>query len=183
MRSEVGLEPTGRPAKSTSSIIDKLRRESIRLTQMQDIAGCRLVAPDLIAQELIAHRLGHLFEKSSVVDRRLRPSHGYRAVHVIASVRGRPVEVQLRTELQHMWAELSEKLSDVFDPSIKYGGGPPDLRVWLLEFSGGIGRFENLARGRSPSKIQAMKRQLREVIEQLLAQLSKLKESRRDIPD
>ena len=42
IREEVGLEPTGRPAKSTKSIIDKLRRESLRLSQMQDIAGCRV---------------------------------------------------------------------------------------------------------------------------------------------
>jgi hypothetical protein len=26
-----------------------------------------------------------------------------------------------------VWAELSEKLSDVVDPSIKYGGGPTEL--------------------------------------------------------
>jgi len=31
---ELGLEPTGRPAKSTTSIYEKLRRESIRLSQM-----------------------------------------------------------------------------------------------------------------------------------------------------
>ena len=39
---QLHLQPTGRPAKSTSSISDKLKRESIRLTQIQDIAGCRL---------------------------------------------------------------------------------------------------------------------------------------------
>jgi putative GTP pyrophosphokinase len=33
------LEPTGRPAKSTDSLVEKLRRESIRLVQVQDIAG------------------------------------------------------------------------------------------------------------------------------------------------
>jgi putative GTP pyrophosphokinase len=43
IRKELSLEPTGRPAKSTTSIADKLRRESIRLTQIQDIAGCRLI--------------------------------------------------------------------------------------------------------------------------------------------
>jgi len=47
IRNEVTLEPTGRPAKSTSSISDKLRREHIRLTQIQDIAGCRLVVTDI----------------------------------------------------------------------------------------------------------------------------------------
>jgi putative GTP pyrophosphokinase len=41
---QLGLQPTGRPAKSTTSISDKLSRESIRLTQIQDIAGCRLIA-------------------------------------------------------------------------------------------------------------------------------------------
>ncbi|MDE2181227.1 MAG: hypothetical protein KGJ40_10350, partial [candidate division NC10 bacterium] len=41
LRDELHLEPTGRPAKSTSSLIEKLRRESIRLSQVQDIAGCR----------------------------------------------------------------------------------------------------------------------------------------------
>jgi putative GTP pyrophosphokinase len=39
LRNSLKLEPTGRPEKSTSSIADKLRRESLRLRQMQDIAG------------------------------------------------------------------------------------------------------------------------------------------------
>ena len=29
----------------------------------------------------------------------------------------------MRTELQHLWAELSEKLSDLIDPALKYGKG------------------------------------------------------------
>src|SRR3954451_14764163 len=39
----LGVPITGRPAKSTASIIEKLNRESIRLSQIQDIAGCRVV--------------------------------------------------------------------------------------------------------------------------------------------
>ena len=35
--------------------------------------------------------------------------------------------------LQHLWAEFSEKLSDVIDPSIKYGGGDDDIQAELLE--------------------------------------------------
>ena len=42
IRNALKLEPSGRPAKSTTSIVEKLRRETIRLSQMQDIAGCRL---------------------------------------------------------------------------------------------------------------------------------------------
>ena len=34
IRKELALEPTGRAAKSTTSISEKLRRESIRLTQI-----------------------------------------------------------------------------------------------------------------------------------------------------
>jgi ppGpp synthetase/RelA/SpoT-type nucleotidyltranferase len=37
-----------------------------------------------------------------VIDRREKPSHGYRAVHVIVECGGRMVEIQVRTELQHL---------------------------------------------------------------------------------
>ena len=91
IRDELGLEPTGRPAKSTTSISDKLRRESIRLSQVQDIAGCRLVAADIKHQEEVVNQLKVMFEKTTVVDRRQHSSHGYRAVHVIVESRGKPI--------------------------------------------------------------------------------------------
>ena len=81
IRGKLQMEPTGRPAKSTSSITEKLRRESIRLTQIQDIAGCRLVVTDIIAQDQMVAALLKTFPKTRTVDRRLKPSHGYRAVH------------------------------------------------------------------------------------------------------
>ena len=64
--------------------------------------------------------LTSLFENASVIDRRANPSHGYRAIHVIVRHEEKLVEIQVRTSLQHVWAELSEKMSDVFDPAIKY---------------------------------------------------------------
>src|SRR3954467_8395607 len=75
VRDRLGQQPTGRPAKSTTSIVDKLKRESIRLSQMQDIAGCRLVIADVIAQQRVVDDLSHTFDKVAVVDRRERPSH------------------------------------------------------------------------------------------------------------
>jgi putative GTP pyrophosphokinase len=63
-----------------------LRRESIRLTQIQDIAGCRLVVPDVAEQDRVVENVRTLFAKCSIADRREYPSHGYRAVHVIARV-------------------------------------------------------------------------------------------------
>jgi putative GTP pyrophosphokinase len=123
IRDDLGLEPTGRPAKSTTAIIEKLRRESLRLSQMQDIAGCRVIVNDIATQDHVVSQLRGLFEESIIVDRREHPSHGYRAVHVIVKSRGNFIEIQIRTQLQHLWAELSEKFSDLINPAIKYGGG------------------------------------------------------------
>lgn len=135
IRDQLGLEPTGRPAKSTTSISEKLRRESIRLSQMQDIAGCRVIVEDMLAQDEVITGLKRLFDRSVIVDRREHPSHGYRAVHVIVDSGATLIEIQVRTVLQHAWAELSEKLSDVVDGAIKYGGGNLEVVSLLTNMS------------------------------------------------
>ena len=141
LRAELGLEASGRPAKSTAAIVDKLRRGSMRLTQMQDIAGCRVVVPDITNQSRLVGEMERMFDVT-VVDRRAHPSHGYRAVHIIVRSTPLPVEVQFRTDLQHVWAELSEKLADEFGIALKYGGGPASIRRTLDEFTGLISEFE-----------------------------------------
>jgi putative GTP pyrophosphokinase len=127
IRSELGCEVSGRPAKSTAAIVDKLRRSSMRLTQMQDIAGCRIIVPDIEQQNQLVTRLASMFDVL-VFDRRLQPSHGYRAVHVIVRDTDFPVEIQVRTQLQHDWAKYSEKIADRFGHELKYGGGDAKLR-------------------------------------------------------
>lgn len=144
IREKLALEPTGRPAKSTTSISDKLRRESIRLSQVQDIAGCRLVVGDIAAQNLAVESLKKLFPDCVIVDRRERSSHGYRAVHVIVNYLGKSIEIQVRTSLQHVWAELSEKFSDVVDPAIKYGGGNKSVQTVLARSSDTTKKQESL---------------------------------------
>lgn len=52
-----GPAVSGRPAKSTTAIVDKLRRETIRLSQMQDIAGCRVVVADTAEQAALTEIL------------------------------------------------------------------------------------------------------------------------------
>jgi putative GTP pyrophosphokinase len=111
IRSELSLEPTGRPAKSTGAIVEKLQRESIRLVQMQDIAGCRVVVTDCEAQEQVVDALRRTFASATVIDRRTKPSFGYRAVHMVVDVYEKPVEIQIRTYLQDQWAELLEKVA------------------------------------------------------------------------
>jgi len=143
---EQGFEPTGRAAKSIVSIVEKLRRESIRLSQMQDIGGCRIVVTTLLEQERSVSVLRAAFPQATVVDRRENPSHGYRAVHVIAEISGKPIEIQVRSSLQHLWAELSEKASDVLDPMIKYGGGPHEMLSALNGLSQNVMACEQLER-------------------------------------
>ena len=139
---QLGQSPTGRMAKSTDSIVDKLRRESVRLSQMQNIAGCRLVVENTEIQDQLIVDLTTGFCEASVVDRRKNPSHGYRAVHVVAVIAGKPVEIQIRSTLQHLWAELSEKTSDVIDPAIKYGGGNKKWQKFQMVLSDAVTRYE-----------------------------------------
>ena len=53
------------------------------------------------------------------------------------------IEIQIRTVLQHLWAEFSEKLSD-HDPGIKYGAGNRDIQYRLINLSRIISKFENI---------------------------------------
>jgi ppGpp synthetase/RelA/SpoT-type nucleotidyltranferase len=52
------------------------------------------------------------------------------------------IEIQVRTSLQHLWAEVSEKLSDQFDPAIKYGGGDDKIRQLLMNASAAVADLE-----------------------------------------
>jgi len=130
----VKIEPSGRAAKTDRSIVAKLRRESIRLSQIQDIAGVRIVVEDLAEQDRVTSRIAGEFQHVSVVDRRANPSHGYRAVHVIVRVNEKLVEIQIRSTLQHEWAQFSEALSDRF-PGLKYGEGHPRHYQFLIALS------------------------------------------------
>ena len=142
--SDESVAATGRPAKSTRSIVDKLRRESSRLTQIQDIAGCRVVVSGIEAQDILAGRLLKVLPGSKLIDRRQSPSFGYRAVHLVYKGTLAPIEVQIRTALQHAWAELSEKLSDRLGAEIKYGKGDEQVRTVLDLVSATIAEFEHV---------------------------------------
>lgn len=124
IRTQLQIDPTGRPEKTPESIIAKLRRTAIELGRMQDIAGCRITVEDIPEQNRALDRLSNLFPTARIVDRRASPSYGYRAVHLIASVEKVTVEIQMRTIKQDLWASISEKVSDEFGVDLKYGGTP-----------------------------------------------------------
>ncbi|WP_199516464.1 RelA/SpoT domain-containing protein [Nucisporomicrobium flavum] len=126
---ELGFEPTVR-LKTTGTIVDKLRRErSSSLKTIHDLAGARIVlSGSLRAQDAAVRLISEAYSDAPVpplvIDRRSDPRAGYRAVHMILKIGGIPVEVQLRTELQDRWAQLFERLADVWGRQIRYGGAP-----------------------------------------------------------
>lgn len=142
LRDELGLAPTGRLAKSTKSIVEKLERETARLSQMQDIAGCRVITADVEEQDRTIQAIHARFGDVTVVDRRARPSSGYRAVHMIVAIEPHRVEIQVRTALQQLWAELSETLADRFGIAVKYGGGDDVVRELLGATSESVAEIE-----------------------------------------
>lgn len=131
-----------RPAKSTASIVSKLRRGTMRLSRMQDIAGCRVVVSGVRAQKILVSLIQIAFEKSETIDRTDTPSFGYRAVHVVAKFPNGMVEIQVRTSLQHLWAQKSEAFADHFGQELKYGGGDSLAKAYLQSASDVIADVE-----------------------------------------
>lgn len=115
---------TKRKRKTQQSIVDKLcRQPNLRLPQMQDIAGCRIVIEggSQRAQE-INRALKDAFEQQQwQIESKDRHADGYRAIHVIVKMDTKFYEIQLRTYAQDIWANLVETLSDKKN-TLKYGG-------------------------------------------------------------
>jgi hypothetical protein len=108
---------------------------------MQDIAGLRIVEDMTLAQQdALVERICDAFGTAEIQDRRRKPSYGYRAVHVLASVQGLRVEIQVRTPLQDVWAQVSEVLGDRWGRQTRYGQPPDDPGAEISP--GGINRQE-----------------------------------------
>lgn len=163
LRAELGLAATSR-LKTVGTIVDKLKRDRTRLSTMQDIAGIRIVAgrglPSehvLAVQDRVVNSICELFPDRQVIDRRMRPSHGYRAVHIVVRLDDCPVEIQVRTHLQDIWAQLVESAADRLGRQIRYGGPPSNptepvgrgtaagLVVALMKQSALFARIEELS--------------------------------------
>ncbi len=137
-----GLQPALRSEKTTLSIVAKLRRETIKLSQMQDIAGCRVTVETLQAQTTLADLLMQVFANAKLYDRCAKPVNGYRAKHIVVIHLGKLVEIQIRTTGQHSWALLSEQAADLFGQEVKYGIGPAGLLSQLHDVSDIIAKTE-----------------------------------------
>ena len=127
--------------KRRTTIYDKLNRlEGMKLARMDDIAGCRLIFPDLASlhafrDDFLNARFNH--KRKNDIDKYdyiKRPkSTGYRGIHDIYSYDvnsdiGRPlkgllIEIQYRTLVQHAWATAVEVIGFVTESQPKFERG------------------------------------------------------------
>jgi ppGpp synthetase/RelA/SpoT-type nucleotidyltranferase len=126
VREAIGFAPSAR-VKNTGTILEKLDRYGGSwLKSIHDLAGMRVVRSQTRAeQDALTEKILAVFAGESkapkVIDRRAEPVQGYRAVHVVVYPDGFPIEIQIRTQMQHEWAEIFEKLADVLGRGIRYG--------------------------------------------------------------
>jgi ppGpp synthetase/RelA/SpoT-type nucleotidyltranferase len=127
--------------KTRDTLIQKLQRETTKLAQVQDVAGARYVVEGgHLAQDLVVAELKRGFDVIRDYDRRESPMFGYRAVHVVIRFRDCLIEVQVRTRLQHAWAEANERIADLWGRDLRYGASLRDERrsgihVQMLQLS------------------------------------------------
>lgn len=129
--------------KRLSSIEGKLRRNSnMKLSQMQDLGGCRAV----LGTTRRVRDLVEIYEIAAAKNPTDRPqfvkkydyianpkSDGYRSVHFVYKYRtkaagpaiynGLRIEVQLRSRLQHAWATAVETVSTFTGQALKSNVG------------------------------------------------------------
>jgi ppGpp synthetase/RelA/SpoT-type nucleotidyltranferase len=128
----------GQRFKRMDRIVDKLLRyPRMRLSQMEDIGGCRVVLPDIESVYRALARVQRQWGDSArLTDYIAAPKEdGYRGIHVIERRDGRLVEVQLRTRGQHQWAEAIEAWGPRLGFNLKDGEGPDLLRRYFQRAS------------------------------------------------
>lgn len=149
---EMGHPNTPR-LKTRNTLVEKLRRENTNLLNMDDVAGIRLDSTGIRSRshqdEIRDALLDRFPDHKPVKDRRADPRYGYRAVHVVVRHEGFLVEVQVRTEMQHQWAEVTEKLGDIIGRGLRYGDMPEDpiaaqLHLTLLGLADNVDRVEQV---------------------------------------
>lgn len=133
-------------AKRLDSIHRKLSaKPTMRLTQMQDIAGCRAIFAKLssvykLADAYKSTGFGHKFrnEKNYIEEPK---ADGYRSIHLVyeyvgtdstTDYNGLRVEVQIRTQLQHSWATAVEAVGIFTRQALKSNQGDEE---WLRFFA------------------------------------------------
>lgn len=142
--------------KRMPTIMDKLRRyNAMTLTTMQDIAGVRAV----VGKVSHVYTLANKYRKKSRLEHELynykdyiaepRNDDGYRSIHIMYKYRnkanpmydGLRIEIQLRSQLQHIWATAVETMGTFLGQALKSRQGSAD---WLDFFAVASSAFASL---------------------------------------
>lgn len=134
--------------KRLTSIAAKLARfPNMKLTQMQDIGGCRAVVKSAAAVD----KLAKFYQNTSRIKHKLAtcddyiaepPKSGYRGIHLVyryysdksgtKKYNDLKIEIQLRSQYQHAWATAVETVGTFIGHALKSSVGEAD---WLRFFS------------------------------------------------
>jgi len=142
--------------KRKPQIISKLKRLSVRLTQLQDIGGARIIVENNQDVEKLYQYLVDKIHKQKkikilrVADYREkgRDITGYRALHLIFTRNKCNLELQIRSRIQHYWAESIERTSVIYGYPLKEQKGDPSVINYFQRLSD---IFYEIEAGREPS--------------------------------
>ncbi len=116
----------------------------MKLTTMQDIAGCRAVMRNKADVSGLIWNYLHSNQRHIIANQKdyinYPKNSGYRSVHLVYRFdgkkrkehNGRMVEVQIRSKLQHAWATAVETVGTFLAESLKSSQGP---EKWLRFFA------------------------------------------------
>ncbi len=110
---------------------------------MHDIGGVRSVLPTLRHVQVVSRRLRKSWTIIRVRDYIAEPKDsGYRALHLIVKRSGYPIEVQLRTIAQDVWANTVEERGRETGIGLKFGAGGAELRAYFVTLADLLARFD-----------------------------------------
>lgn len=147
--------------KRKPQILKKLRRLNTRLTQLQDIGGLRIIVDqNSDVDKLIEYITDKLRQQTSIVVKRIvdyrekgRDDSGYRAAHIVMERDGVFLELQIRSRIQHYWAELIERTSVIYGYVIKELEGDERVIKYFKDLSNLFYLIETGQRPESNQKI------------------------------
>jgi putative GTP pyrophosphokinase len=143
VRRDDSIRPAQRFKREDRILTKLLRYPRMRLSQMEDIGGCRVVLPSIDEVYRVLDRIRHNWSDAIESDYIGNPKpDGYRGIHVVKKRDGRLVEVQLRTIAQHVWASQVEISSPRVRFNLKDGEGPADLREYFKQASDRLARHD-----------------------------------------
>ncbi|MCF7799086.1 RelA/SpoT domain-containing protein [Candidatus Woesearchaeota archaeon] len=148
--------------KRVPSIVKKLNRKynsqegGIKLSRMQDIAGCRAIVKSMkevtqLKEKYLNSKLRHELVKE--YDYVTYPKKdGYRSIHLVYKYKsdrerkeynGLNIEVQIRSQLQHIWATAVETTSFFIGQALKLSEGEEKWTKFFKLVSSAFARMEN----------------------------------------